>query len=31
MNRRWLEARNQAQSVMLPEQTTFDSSFIRRG
>ena len=31
MNRRWLEARNQARSVMLPEQATFDSSFIRRG
>ena len=30
MNRRWLEARNQASSVMLPEQSTFDSSFIRR-
>ena len=31
MNRRWLEARNQARSVMLPEQATFDSPFIRRG
>ena len=31
MNRRWLEARNQTQSVMLPEQAAFDSPFIRRG
>ena len=31
MNRRWLEASNQARSVMLPEQATFDSPFIRRG
>ena len=31
MNRRWLEARNQARSVMLPEQAAFDSPFIRRG
>lgn len=31
MNRKWLEARNSAQCVMLPEQVSFDSSFILRG
>lgn len=31
MNRNWLAARSRAQTVLLPEQATFDSAFIRLG